>query len=213
MLLIFDWDGTLCDSTAKIVLCLQKAAADVGLAVRSDEAILDIIGLGIMEALQVLYPEETDRQLQTLRRQYSKWFMELDQVPSPLFNGVEETLVKLREDGHTLTVATGKSRAGLDRVLAGLKMTGFFHASRCADETRSKPHPQMVFELLEMFESPPQEAAVIGDTEYDMEMARRANVARIAVSYGAHHIDRLTGYLPWFAIDVFPQILKELKSR
>ncbi len=210
MLLIFDWDGTLCDSTGKIVVCVQKAAADVGLAVRPEEAILDIIGLGMMEALQKLYPGVAHEQLQCLREYYKQWFMALDHVPSPLFAGVEETLVKLKDEGHILTVATGKGREGLDRVLAGLNLSTFFHASRCADETRSKPDPQMVLELLKEFDCSCDDALVVGDTEYDMEMARRAEVARIAVSYGAHHISRLTSYLPRFSIDTFPQILELL---
>ncbi len=212
MLLIFDWDGTLCDSTQKIVVCVQKAAADVGLTVLPEETVLDIIGLGIMEALHKLYPGASLERLHRLRESYKKWYLELDDVPSPLFAGVEETLIKLRDEGYMLTIATGKGRAGLDRILASLKLTTLFHGSRCADETRSKPDPLMVFELLDQFKYPRQHALVVGDTEYDMEMARRAEVARVAVTYGAHHIDRLVGYLPSFSIDSFPQILAGLSG-
>lgn len=211
MLFIFDWDGTLSDSTAKIVRCMQAAAARQGLQHRSDESVKNIIGLGLPEAIKTLYPDATEAVVSALKATYSEVYTREDTTPSPFFPGVEETLHLLRDRGFQLAIATGKSRRGLNRVLAGLGMTTFFHASRCADETASKPHPQMLFELLRelCFEAP--HALMIGDTEYDMDMARRAAVPRVAVTYGAHHAHRLLPYEPALCLDAFPEILSLVK--
>lgn len=207
MLFIFDWDGTISDSTAKIVRCMQLAAEDAGLEVLPDEAIRNIIGLGLPEAISSLYPLANDDEREKIRLGYSTHFLREDTLPSPFFPGVLDTLDSLRRDGFILTVATGKSRRGLDRVLDNLDLKSFFHASRCADETASKPHPQMLNELLLEFSASAQEAVMIGDTEYDMAMAREIDMHRIAVSYGAHHLDRLLPYEPRMCIDSFSEIL------
>ncbi|MEJ2441937.1 MAG: HAD-IA family hydrolase [Exilibacterium sp.] len=206
MLFIFDWDGTVSDSTDKIVTCMQRAAEDSGLAVLGDELIRDIIGLGLPEALLRLYPEAEDEQHKHMQLNYSKHFVEADREPSAFYPGVMETLEYLRSEGHQLAVATGKSRRGLDRIFETLQIQNFFHASRCADETASKPHPKMLFELLIELEMAPATAVMVGDTEYDMEMAQRANMASIAVSYGAHHIDRLRAYNPVLCVDQFKEL-------
>lgn len=207
MLVIFDWDGTLCDSTTKIVQCMQVAAKEVGLEVLDDEKIRNIIGLGLREALLDLYPGISEGQVLALRDAYATHYLHRDQTPSPYFHGVEETLTHLRDEGYALAIATGKSRAGLDRVLQSMGLVGFFHGSRCADETASKPDPRMLAELAAEFDRPAAEAVMVGDTEYDMEMARRFDMPRIAVSYGAHHIDRLRPYEPALCIDQFDSIL------
>lgn len=207
MLFIFDWDGTISDSTAKIVRCMQLAAEDAGLEVLPDDEIRNIIGLGLPEAISSLYPRANADEREKLRLGYSAHFLREDTLPSPFFPGVLDTLDSLRRDGFILTVATGKSRRGLDRVLDNLDLKSFFHASRCADETASKPHPQMLNELLLEFSASAQEAVMIGDTEYDMAMAREIDMHRIAVSYGAHHIDRLLPYEPRMCIDSFSEIL------
>lgn len=206
MLVIFDWDGTLCDSTAKIVRCMQEAAREVGMPVLDGEAIRNIIGLGLPEALLQLYPDIVPAQADALRAAYSRVFMHTDQTPSPFFPRVEEVMHELRDAGYSLAVATGKSRRGLDRVLANLGLQSFFHATRCADETASKPHPMMLQELLTEFRRPSREAVMVGDTEYDMDMAQRAEMPRIAVSYGAHHVDRLRPYLPVLCADHFTEV-------
>lgn len=206
MLFIFDWDGTLCDSTGKIVRCMQLAARKVGLRDLEDFEVLNIIGLGLPEAVNSLFPGVPTQSLQALSTAYSEFFIADEHTPMGFFAGVEETLHHLRDEGYQLSIATGKSRRGLERVLDSLKMNGFFHGSRCADETRSKPDPAMLQELLREFRRNAGDAVMVGDTEYDMEMARRIDMPRIAVSYGAHTIERLRPYQPVLCIDQFPEI-------
>ncbi|SMF30546.1 phosphoglycolate phosphatase [Alteromonadaceae bacterium Bs31] len=207
MLYIFDWDGTISNSAAKIVACMLSATREVGLPDRSDDEIKNIIGLGLPEAIRMLYPQIEDKDLDGVRHHYSGYFMDADVKPSPFFTGAMETMQALADAGHKITVATGKSRRGLDRVLAKLELDTFFHGSRCADETASKPNPKMLLELLDEFSCDPQQAVMIGDTEYDMAMAQAIDMPRIAVSFGAHHIDRLRPYKPVLCVDEFPNIL------
>lgn len=208
MLFIFDWDGTLSDSKAKITKAMQLAAQDMGWVPLDDHHIHNIIGLGLPEAIHSLYPDVGLSDRQRLRDAYATHFLSLDEAcPSDFFPGVMDTLYRLKADGHALTVATGKSRKGLDRIFGVLGVTGFFHATRCADETASKPDPLMLEELLSEFGVAAGEAVMVGDTEYDMEMARRIDMPRIAVSYGAHHIDRLHCYQPELCLDQFDQLL------
>jgi phosphoglycolate phosphatase len=207
MLFIFDWDGTLLDSTDKIVSCLAASIAEVGLPARENHQLKEIIGLGLIEAFKDLFPGVDHDAVMALRETYAKHFKEADRTPCPFYPNAKETLVTLKERGHNIAVATGKSRKGLNRVLGNLEMETFFHGSRCADETRSKPHPLMLHELLEEFSITPQEAVMIGDTEFDMGMAKNADVPRIAVSYGAHAIERLQAYDPLMCVDRMDQIL------
>lgn len=208
MLYIFDWDGTISNSAAKIVACMRSATQQVGLPDLCDDTIKNIIGLGLPEAIRTLYPDISDADLQTVRDGYSAFFVDADVQPSPFFDGAMSTMETLAAAGHTLAVATGKSRRGLDRVLRKLQLDRFFHGSRCADETASKPHPQMLLELLNEFQMPVSQAVMIGDTEYDMAMAREIGMQRIAVSFGAHHIDRLKVYDPVLCVDHFSEILR-----
>jgi len=208
MLLIFDWDGTLSDSTSKIVTCLQKAAETAGFPVLEDDVICNVIGLGLPEVMERLYPRLGGDEKEQVRLHYVEHFLAADQTPSPFFNGVEEGLRSLRDAGFKMAVATGKSRRGLDRVLDRLDMRSYFDASRCADETLSKPHPLMLEELLLEMDVSAEKAMMVGDTEYDMEMAQKANVHRVAVSYGAHHIDRLKAYQPLLCTDHFPDFVE-----
>ncbi len=207
MLYIFDWDGTISDSAPKIISCMQRAAEDAGLSVLDDDTIKNIIGLGLPEAIHALYPDIDAERAEALRIRYADHFINDDVKPSPFFPGVMNTLEHLREQGHSLAVATGKSRKGLHRVWTNLSMETFFHSSRCADETASKPNPLMLEELLLEFSVPVEEAVMIGDTEYDMAMAHTLGMAKIAVSYGAHHIDRLKNYEPVLCVDDFEKIL------
>lgn len=208
MLLIFDWDGTLSDSTGKITHAMQLAAEDVGLVRPEDHEVYDIIGLGLPEAISRLFPSCDATMCQAIRDRYAFHFLSLDQQqPSAFFPAVQETLEHLRAEGHQLAIATGKSRRGLDRILGNLGMMSFFHATRCADETASKPHPLMLEQLLTSFAVPSAEAVMIGDTEFDMAMARAINMPRIAVSYGAHHIERLHPYEPELCMDRFDELL------
>lgn len=193
-LVIFDWDGTLSNSVDRIVECLQHAASETGLSIPTVAAGREIIGLGLKEALEQLFPGIDEPTFIALRQSYSLHYQSRDAQPAALYHGVQETLRHLKEMGMLLAVATGKSRAGLDRVLLGLDMQDYFDSSRCADETLSKPHPRMLHELLAEFDLAPHQAFMVGDTEYDMEMALRAGVPRLAVSYGAHDSGRLHRY-------------------
>jgi len=208
LLLIFDWDGTLSDSKAKITTSMQLAAIDMGWDPLDDHHIHNIIGLGLPEAIAQLYPDVDAFGRSCLRDAYARHFLALDEArPSDFFPGVIDVLDKLKEDGHILTVATGKSRKGLDRILGVLGLSSFFHATRCADETASKPNPLMLQQLLREFGMDVNDAVMIGDTEYDMEMARRIMMPRIAVSYGAHDVSRLHSYDPVVCLDQFDQLL------
>lgn len=207
MLFIFDWDGTLIDSAERIVQAMQTAADDCRFAVRDAAEVRNIIGLGLPEAIAALYPDLAPGQLADLQQAYAQRYVAADQQPCELFPGVLDTLQELKARGGRLAIATGKSRRGLQRVLTQLDLLGFFHASRCADETRSKPHPQMLHELLIEFDRPAGQAVMIGDTEYDMAMARNAAMPRIAVDYGAHAAERLRPYAPELIMSDFRQLL------
>jgi phosphoglycolate phosphatase len=206
-MIIFDWDGTLCDSAAHIVAAVQSAARDMGLAVPSDEAAANIIGLGLAEAMARLFPEIPARRRATLIQAYSTHYV-ANEVDTPdLFPGALDTLQSLRDRGLELAVATGKSRRGLDRILAKLDLVGFFHATRCADETQSKPHPQMIHEIIRERAVDPGDVVMVGDTEYDLEMASNAGVASVGVSFGVHSVERLAAHGPVAIIDTLPQLL------
>ncbi len=207
MLFIFDWDGTICDSTTKIISSMQAAAAELSLDPLPGEAVMDIIGLSLMNAAEVLYPQAELELRRSLCEAYSRHYLLSEHIPAGLFPYVRETLSALRDRGHFLAVATGKSRRGLDRVLRALELEDFFHASRCADETESKPSPLMLFELLEELNMSPAQTVMVGDTEFDMDMARQARVRRIGVSYGAHAADRLHQYELEACVDCFSEIL------
>jgi len=196
------------DSKAKITHSMQLAAQDMGWEPLEDRFIHNIIGLGLPEAILHLYPQVSDQERAQLRDFYATNFIRLDQEKSSdFFPDVTQTLESLRNQGHLLSIATGKSRKGLDRILSDLGMAGYFDATRCADETASKPHPLMLEQLLGYFGVAACDAVMIGDTEYDMEMARRISMPRIAVSYGAHHIDRLHPYEPELCLDQFDELL------
>ncbi|MCP9338020.1 HAD-IA family hydrolase [Stutzerimonas xanthomarina] len=206
-LLIFDWDGTLVDSIGRIVESILVAAARCDLPRLDEHSIKGIIGLGLPEAIAVLYPDVTDRKLvEAFRRAYADHYLALEAEPSVLYPGVATALQQFREQGHQLAVATGKGRRGLDRVLAGQGWSDFFDVTRCADETASKPDPLMIHEILEHCGVSPERALVIGDSVFDLEMARRAGVDSVAVSYGAQPLDVLLSCSPCMAINCFSEL-------
>ena len=179
----------------------------MGLPEPSDEAAADIIGLGLLEAMARLFPEIPGQRREALIRAYSQHYV-ANEVDTPaLFPGALDTLHALRDRGLELGVATGKSRRGLDRILAKLDLVGFFHATRCADETQSKPHPQMLHEIILEREADPRDVVMVGDTEYDLEMASNAGVASVGVSFGVHSVERLAAHRPVAIIDTLPQLL------
>lgn len=205
-LLVFDWDGTLMDSKAQIVNCMQSAINELGLEPRPDHHISNIIGLGLEEAVKSLYPEMSEPLVKTTSQTYREHYLFKDKTPSPLFSGVPQVLKSLASTGYDLAVATGKSRRGLDKGLSETGLSEYFPITRCADETRSKPHPQMLEEILVDFNLHPKEALMIGDTEYDMQLATNARVDGFAVSYGVHDLLRLLKQDPVGFIDKIEQL-------
>ncbi len=206
-LLIFDWDGTLCDSIGRIVDSMRAAASLDGLGERSDEAIKGIIGLGLPEAIATLYPELVEvGRVEVFRQRYAERYMALDMRPSPLFPGVVECLESFRRRGLRMAVATGKSRRGLDRVLAGHGWLDYFEITRCADETASKPDPLMLNEILVHCCVPPEKALMVGDSSFDLDMARRAGIDSVAVGYGAQSLSELLAFAPKLAINEFSEL-------
>ena len=184
-LIAFDWDGTLFDSTQIIVRSIQLAVADVGGTVPSKEAASYVIGLGLMEALAHAAPDVPQARYPELGQRYRHHYG-VHQNDITLFEGVLPLLLDLKERGHFLTVATGKSRRGLDEALQDVELKGCFDSSRTADETAGKPHPRMLHELMSEFGVKPERTLMIGDTTHDLQMALNAGCASVGVSYGAH---------------------------
>ncbi|MFY9179711.1 MAG: HAD-IA family hydrolase [Venatoribacter sp.] len=195
-LVVFDWDGTLVDSTGRIVDSMQRASAYVGLPAVSDGDVQNIIGLGLPEAIQTLWPDISEHDLHKITPIYARYFVDDSPVGMGPFVGAIDLLENLLERGHLLAVATGKTRRGLDRMFRDLKLGHYFAASRCADETCSKPDPLMLNEVLNELSIDPADAVMIGDTTYDLMMAQAAGVASIAMSHGAHEQDRLLSCNP-----------------
>ena len=184
-LIAFDWDGTLYDSTAIIVRSIQAAVRDVGGTVPTDAAASYVIGMGLMQALAHAAPDVPQAQYPLLSQRYRHHYAQ-HQDDISLFAGVLPLLHELKERHYVLAVATGKSRQGLNQVLADPALAGLFHASRTADETAGKPHPRMLQELMAEFGVPAPRLLMIGDTTHDLHMARNAGCASVGVSYGAH---------------------------
>ena len=194
-LLVFDWDGTLMDSATCIAGALRAACSDVGQPVPSERDARYVIGLGLDDALAYVAPALATTDYPKLVERYRHHFLQGD-AGTGLFCGALEMLEALRERGHRLAIATGKSRKGLDRALGALNVTNLFETTRCADEGHSKPDPGMLRCLLETTGVPPGRALMIGDTSHDMLMAQRAGVARLAVSHGAHEVCELMPHEP-----------------
>jgi len=187
-LIAFDWDGTLFDSTALITRCIQSAVVDVGGALPTREAASYVIGMGLMQALAHAAPDVPPQRYPLLGERYRHHYSRCQNEIS-LFEGVLPLLNELKARQHLLTVATGKSRRGLDEVLRTVELLGVFDGSRTADETAGKPHPMMLEELMEEFGVPPERTLMIGDTTHDLQMALNAGCPSVGVSYGAHEPD------------------------
>ncbi len=192
-LIIFDWDGTLFDSVGQIVASLQYAAQQFEQPL-TDEAAKSIIGLGLPEVMQILFPQIPHLH-QELLQCYADHYV-ANSKGDVWFNGVAELLMDLKQQGLKLAVATGKSRKGLDRVLAQTNSHALFDITRAASETKSKPDPLMLQEILAEMDVAAERAIMVGDTSYDLEMAQNLNMPRIGVSYGVHSIETLQQYQP-----------------
>jgi phosphoglycolate phosphatase len=196
-LIVFDWDGTLMDSTGAIVDSIQAAAIELGIEPPSDERASHIIGLGLIDALRHALPDLPAERYQDVAQRYRAHYMARDH-DLLLFEGAEALIDELAAAGYMLAVATGKTRKGLDRAFDVSGLGSRFHASRCADECHSKPHPQMLEELMDEFGVAPELTLMIGDTTHDLLMARNAGVAALGVAYGAHPRANLEAQAPLF---------------
>lgn len=205
-LVIFDWDGTLMDSADKIVHCFQAAGRDCGFVALRDEAIRRTIGLGVTEALSRLLPESDQAVRAAVAARYREHFLNVNDTPMPLFPGVAGGLRDLHARGYRLAVATGKSRQGLEAAFAQSGLADLFCVSRCADETRSKPDPLMLTQILAATGVPADRALMVGDTSYDIEMAARAAVPSVAVTYGVHDHSELLAHGPVACFDAFAEL-------
>ena len=210
-LIVFDWDGTLMDSTAHIVRSIQAACRDLDLPVPADEAARYVIGLGLRDALQIAAPTLDPADYPRLAERYRYHYLIRD-AKTELFDGVRELLGELRDEGYLLAVATGKSRVGLNRALDEARLTSLFDGTRCADETFSKPHPAMLQELTRELGQALERTVMIGDTTHDLLMASNAGAAGIAVTYGAHEADALAALEPRFVADSVPALADWLRA-
>lgn len=210
-LIVFDWDGTLMDSAAKIVRCFQAAARDAGVPPPADADIRNIIGLGLAEALDLVLPGVDAATRETVVHAYRRHFIHIDQTETALFPGVIEGLDQLCAAGYRLAVATGKARRGLDRVLRDTATSRYFCVTRCADEAFSKPHPQMLCDILAYTGVDANQALMVGDTTYDLQMALAAQMRSLAVSYGAHERERLLQHSPLGCVDSFTEVCQWLQ--
>lgn len=194
-LIVFDWDGTLLDSAAAIVSSIQAACRDLGLPEPSPSRARHVIGLGLGDALRHAVPALPERDYPRMVERYRHHYLSRDHELT-LFPGVFEMIESLAARGRLLAVATGKSRVGLNRALAHSGLGPFFHATRCADECFSKPHPAMLEQLMDELGVSPERALMVGDTTHDLQMAKNAGVAGLAVSFGAHPREALEAEQP-----------------
>lgn len=201
-LIVFDWDGTVMDSTAVIASSIQAACRDLSLTEPSDAAAKHVIGLGLSEALRQAVPDLQENQRDDLVARYRHHFLAQGEA-IPLFEGAQQTIADLHAAGHWLAVATGKSQQGLKRALQASGMESYFHATRTADQTFSKPHPAMLLEIMDELGVTAQRALMVGDTTHDLQMARNAGVDAIGMTHGAHPVDQLHAMEPLALLDDF----------
>jgi phosphoglycolate phosphatase len=208
--IIFDWDGTVMDSAAKIVSCMQQAAVLGDMPVPSKEAVEHIIGISLQPAIKQLFNVD-DKKADELKEHYKTVFIKQDTTPCPLFAHAESTLDFLSKRAR-LAVATGKARRGLERAFDASATRHYFDHSRCADEAESKPSSDMLIQIIEQWQVNADEVLMVGDTIYDMQMAENIGMHRVAVSYGVHHSDALSVHKPLRIIDCFSELQEFVHS-
>ena len=199
-LLVFDWDGTLVDSIERIVTSLQhasKQAADIHI---SEIQARNVIGLGLIEAITQLHPDldvqQHTTELNNIADTYRQHYLYDNTVPAPLFTGVIDLLDELRENGYTLAISTGKSRAGLEQSIDEHQLADYFATTKCAGENKSKPHPEMLHEIMHELNFQAAQTLMIGDSEHDLKMANNANMQCIGVTHGVHDAKTLEKFNP-----------------
>ncbi|MBY0579371.1 MAG: HAD-IA family hydrolase [Burkholderiales bacterium] len=205
-LIVFDWDGTLMDSAEIIVRSIRKASLDADFPVPEPEAARHVIGLGLMEAMAHLFPDAGMPDYGKLSEHYRRHYLKAWDEGVYLFEGAREMIEQLRNSGHLLAVATGKGRSGLDSAFEISGIGRYFHASRCADETFSKPHPAMLLELMEELGASAERTLMIGDTTHDLQMAVNAGVASLAMCHGAHPRENLEALNPLACLGDFDEL-------
>lgn len=211
-LVVFDWDGTLSDSTAAIAQAIQDAAADLGLPVPDDETASHVIGLGLHDALARAVPTLPADRIAEYSARYRVHYLARE-AELTLFPGARELLAELRRAGALLAIATGKSQRGLQHALAGAGLSGEFAATRCADQTHPKPHPAMLLELADELLVAPQRMLMVGDTTHDLQMAGAANAAAVGLTQGAHPYEQLAACRPLALFDSLTQLHQWLMPR
>ncbi len=204
-LIVFDWDGTVMDSTALISGSIQAACRDLGLAVPDDETARHVIGLGLDQALRYAVPDLSEQRRPELVERYRHHFL-LQDEKIPLFDGARETIIELHQTGYQLAVATGKSNAGLSRAMQATDMKQYFQATRTADQTFSKPHPAMLLELMDELNVSAERTLMVGDTTHDVLMAQNAQVDVVAIEHGAHSAAQLQQLNPLALVGNFAQL-------
>jgi phosphoglycolate phosphatase len=210
-LIVFDWDGTLFDSATVITDCIIDAARDMGLRVPDRATASHVIGLGLNDSLRHALPDLAPERYADFLGRYRKYFLEREDSLT-LFSGIVELLEELKGRGHHLAVATGKPRRGLERSLASSKLAGLFAATRCGDETRPKPDPAMLLELMGEMDMRASDLLMIGDTSHDLQMAKNAGVDALAVTYGAHPEAALRSHEPRACITSVPELRRWLSE-
>jgi phosphoglycolate phosphatase len=210
-LIVFDWDGTLMDSAGHIVRAIGAACADLGLPVPAEADARYVIGLGLGEAMARVAPGADAAQQSALVERYRHHYLKQDHEIT-LFEGTEALIAHLAASAHLLAVATGKNRRGLDRALATTGLSPFFHATRCVDECPSKPHPQMLLELMDELATLPERTLMIGDTSHDLNMANNAGVAALAVTFGAHPVEELARCRPLACLNSTGELFQWLQT-
>ncbi|MGV8933525.1 MAG: HAD-IA family hydrolase [Gallionellaceae bacterium] len=210
-LIIFDWDGTVMDSTAVIARSIQAASRDLDLTVPTDEVARHVIGLGLDQALRYAVPDcPPQRHVDLVARYRFHFFAQENEMH--LFAGAEELISNLKDTGYFLAVATGKNRNGLDRALLNSKMTHYFHSTRTADQTVSKPDPTMLHEILAELEIDVSRALMVGDTTHDLQMAINAGMPSLAMTHGAHPPEQLQALQPLALLDDFKDLREWLQT-
>jgi len=194
-LLVFDWDGTLLDSIGAIVKAVKASCRDLGQPEPSDMQARQVIGLGLVDVLSHSVPGLSEDQFPRMVERYRFHYLSNDHELN-LFEGAAELIAKLHSAGFMLAVATGKSRNGLNRALTYSGLGPYFSSTRCAGECFSKPHPQMLEELMEELSVKPERTLMIGDTTHDLQMALNAGTYGLAVDYGAHSASALDSLNP-----------------
>jgi phosphoglycolate phosphatase len=207
-LVIFDWDGTVMDSVGRIVSSLRSAASLSELVVPTEHDAKQIIGLSLDPAFDILFPGISAAKRQLMFHHYREQYMLHDATPTPLFAGVELVLSQLKDRNIKLAVATGKQRRGLARMFAETGLEKYFDTSRCADDAQSKPHPDMLQQILLELDLPAEQAVMVGDTSHDMKMAQAIAMPRVGVTHGVHDRDVLSQFAPKAIIDSLPELLQ-----